>query len=52
MLPTSLDEEWANGRNPTIEMNFDALTNVVTSSVVGCDEMELGNQMAIALNDV
>jgi hypothetical protein len=52
MPPTSSNEEWVNGRNPTIEMDFDALTNVVASSVVGCDEMELGNQMAVVLNDV
>jgi hypothetical protein len=33
-------------------MDFDALTNVVASNVVGYDEVELGNQMATSLNDV
>jgi hypothetical protein len=32
-------------------MDFDALTNVVVSNVVGYDEVELGNQMATFLND-
>jgi hypothetical protein len=32
-------------------MDFDALTNVVASNVVGYDEVELGNQMATSLND-
>jgi hypothetical protein len=50
MPPTSSNEEWGDGRDPTLEKDFDALTNVATSSVVGCDEVELGNQMATSFN--
>ncbi len=50
MPPTSSNEEWGDGRDPTLERDFDALTNVATSSVVGCDEVELGNQMATSFN--
>ncbi len=32
-------------------MDFDALTNVVASNVVGYDEVELGNQMVTSPND-
>jgi hypothetical protein len=41
MPPTSSNEEWADGRNPTLERDFDALTNVVASSAIGCDEVEV-----------
>jgi hypothetical protein len=51
MPPTSSNEEWGDERDPTLEKDFDARTNVVTSSVVGCDEVELGNQMATSFND-
>jgi hypothetical protein len=51
MPPTSSNEEWANGKDPTLERDFDAPANVVTSSVVNYDEVELGNQMVATLND-
>jgi len=51
MPPTSSNEEWADGRDSTLERDFDALANIVASSVVGYDEVELGNQMAIAFED-
>jgi hypothetical protein len=51
MPPTSSNEEWADGRDFTLERNFDALTNVVASSAIGCDEVEVGNQMATSFND-
>jgi hypothetical protein len=51
MPPTSSNEEWADGRDLIVEKDFDALINVTASSVVGCDEVELGNQMVTSFND-